>query len=237
MKSPSNNRKIQNWMLQLAAYSCTIEHIKGTDNTIADMLSRAPTCKDDGENIKKMTQLTDNQDEEIDIDIPDYTYHVQTLNSGNFTPRQFAAYKKHEQVDLSQPGLDLDMRKEQGKDPEIMGILNDLKQKKKGIKLRYIRQEGVLYYLSDPHGEAVTRLFVPKQLRLGLIEAYHNDNGHFGVDKCYHTLARSYYWPNMFQDLWEYINKCVRCNQRNLKKVRLPLKETKFHLMHLLKSH
>ena len=227
LNAPSSNKKVQNWMLQLAAYDCKIEHIKGTDNTMADMLSRAPVPKTSKPDLVIEKQDVSQEDSDSEIDVPRHTFHVQTLNSGNFNPRQFAAYEgKPEPVDLTQPGLELDMKEEQSKDPDICKILEEVKLKKKQVKLRYLVQDGVLYYLTDPHGEAITRLFVPEQLRTGLIKAYHDENGHFGVDKCYHTLARSYYWPNMFQDLWDYIGKCVRCNQRKLRKVRPPLKET-----------
>ena len=70
------------------------------------------------------------------------------------------------------------------------------------------------------------RLYIPKNLRQVVINQYHDCNGHFGVDKCYHTLARSYYWPNMFKELWDYIAACVQCNTRNLHKVQPLLQET-----------
>ena len=222
LRSPSNNKKVQNWMLQLSAYNCQIEHIKGTDNTIADMLSRVPTSATDlpknGGNVN---------DSGSEIDIPDQTYHVQTLNSGNFMPKQFSSYSpQKETVDWSKLGSNLDMVAEQAKDEEITQILKDIKMKKHTNKSRYMTQDGVLYYLSNIHEDPAMRLLVPLQFRHHLIVAYHDENGHFGVDKCYHTLARSYYWPKMFQDLWEHINKCTQCSQRNLRKVRPPLRET-----------
>ncbi len=229
LNGPSNNRKVQNWMLQLSAYSCTIEHIKGTDNTMADMLSRAPTSpltmSTDNTQMKTSDKIVENSD--LDVDVPDQTYHVHTLDSGNFIPRRFAAYNaRPEPVDLSLLGPELDMVNEQAKDPEVAKLVKEVQTKTGKSKSRYITQEGVLYYLSDPHGEARMRLYVPTQLRPNLIRSYHDDNGHFGVDKCYHTLARSYYWPNMFKDLWEYVSNCVRCNERNLKKIRPPISDT-----------
>ena len=87
----------------------------------------------------------------------------------------------------------LDIVEEQRKDPEIQKILADLKQDKRKTKAHYIRHEEALYYLSHIDHDPSMRLFVPMQLRPMLIKAYHDENGHFGVDKCYLTLARSYY--------------------------------------------
>ena len=281
LQAPSNNRKIQNWMLQLAAYNCKIEHIKGSDNTIADMLSRAPApqpgLEHQEQSVKEEVKEGDNDDPEIDvpdqtyhiqtvaheikdesddgldvrvpdqnqqaqaaaddvkvegnevpdIEVPGLTYYVQTLNSGNFVPKKYATFTmKQELVDLTKLGEDLDMVEEQKKDQEISKIFEEIQTKKIKSGSRYITQDGVLYYVSDMHGDPIMRLYVPAQFRQHLISAYHDENGHFGIDKCYHTLARSYYWPNMFRDLWEHINKCVPCSQRNLKKARPPLKET-----------
>ena len=222
LNSPSTNKKIQNWMLQLSAYNCKIEHIKGTDNTIADMLSRPPTSPDA---MKKTEEGL--HDTESEMDIPDQTYNVQTLNSGNFVPKKYSSYNRTQETsDLSNIGPDVDMMVEQSKDQEIVKVLEDISSNKLKNKSRYLTQDGVLYYLSGIHEDPIMRLYVPSQFRPSLINAYHDENGHFGVDKCYHTLARSYYWPKMFHDLWEHIGKCTQCSQRNLKKMRPPLKET-----------
>ena len=148
LNSPSNNKNVQNWMLQLAAYNCTIQHIKGTDNTIADMLSRAPTS---GDTVEPMT--------EPEIEIPDQTYHIQTLNSGKFEPKQFAsfAHKQEELEDLSL-GADVDMAAEQDKDAEIVKIKADLTTKRKGKASKYMTHNGILYYVSDMHDDPVMRL-------------------------------------------------------------------------------
>ena len=118
------------------------------------------------------------------------------------------------------------MAAEQDKDAEIVKIKADLSTKGKGKASKYMTHNGILYYVSDVHNDPVMRLYVPAQFRASLMVSYHDRNGHFGVDKCYHTLARSYFWPNMFHDLWEYVGKCTQCCQRNLRKVKPPLRET-----------
>ena len=222
LNSPSSNKKIQNWMLQLSPYNCSIEHIKGTDNTIADMLSRVPRLKSD----KKEAEQPHSSDE-VEIDIPDHTYQVNLLDSNKFAPKQFASYvpvtEQYEGLGLD-PGLD--MKAEQLADPEIHKIIDQLKKGKAKLKNKFILDNGVLHRLSHPDFDPVLRLYLPQRLRNDVIKQYHDLNGHFGVDKCYHTLARCYYWPNMFQELWQYISSCVRCNTRNLQRVQPLLRET-----------
>ncbi|GFN74253.1 retrovirus-related pol polyprotein from transposon [Plakobranchus ocellatus] len=109
LKSPSTNRKIQIWVLHISAYECTIEHIKGENNVIADLLSRMPN---DIHTAERHSQV------ESEVDVPDSTYRVEVLNSNQFEPRSDTAYEaKKEETDLKDlPGLD--MKTEQGKDSD-----------------------------------------------------------------------------------------------------------------------
>ena len=139
LNSPSSNKKIQNWMLQLSPYNCSIEHIKGTDNTIADMLSRVPRLKSD----KKEAEQPHSSDE-VEIDIPDHTYQVNLLDSNKFAPKQFASYvpvtEQYEGLGLD-PGLD--MKAEQLADPEIHKLIDQLKNGKAKHKNKFILDNGV----------------------------------------------------------------------------------------------
>ena len=46
LESRYNNKKLDLWALHIAAYNCTIEHIPGRFNNVADMLSRTPLNND-----------------------------------------------------------------------------------------------------------------------------------------------------------------------------------------------
>ena len=41
-----------------------------------------------------------------------------------------------------------------------------------------------------------------------------------GVQKSYDTIRQKYYWPNLFQELYEYISKCVSCQTRSAQNVK-----------------
>ena len=42
LESPIRNKKISLWALSFAVYNCKIEYLTGTDNSVADLLSRVP---------------------------------------------------------------------------------------------------------------------------------------------------------------------------------------------------
>lgn len=106
LDSPMQNKKIQLWALGISGYNCKVEYISGTENTCADLLSRSPSDENDHEN------------DEVVVDISDKTFEVNTLNSNEFNPKQFARCKIKE-VEAQKPIStinDLDMIVEQQKD-------------------------------------------------------------------------------------------------------------------------
>ena len=48
-----------------------------------------------------------------------------------------------------------------------------------------------------------------------VVSQYHDDNGHMGVQKTYDAIRQKYFWPNLFQELYEYVSKCVSCQTRS----------------------
>ena len=47
-----------------------------------------------------------------------------------------------------------------------------------------------------------------------VVTQYHDDNGHMGVQKTYNSIRQKYFWPNLFQELYELVSKCVKCQTR-----------------------
>ncbi|VDI83415.1 Hypothetical predicted protein [Mytilus galloprovincialis] len=82
--SPQCNKKLQLWALGIASYNCKIEWLAGTDNTIADYLSRRPPGQEGNQN----------QSETIEVDISDKAFQINTLNSNKFNPKDFASCNK-----------------------------------------------------------------------------------------------------------------------------------------------
>ena len=82
---------------------------------------------------------------------------------------------------------------------------------------RYVLDDGVLYWVSD----GTRRLCLPHSLRANILHDHHAAAvaGHFGIDKTYAALRRSYYWRYMYEDVRKYVSSCTSCQSvkaRNL---------------------
>ena len=61
--------------------------------------------------------------------------------------------------------------------------------------------------------------FVPQgRIRSDIIKIYHDtpaNGAHFGRNKTIQKIRRRYFWPNMIQDIRDYVKSCVPCLQNN----------------------
>lgn len=209
LKSSIQNRKIQTWALGMAGYDCTIQYLQGRDNMCADLLSRAVDAP------------VSDDDQQVDIDNRNYT--VSAINSNQFEPKEFASYKNDDDpvATHERPTIQgLDLISEQDADRDIF----ELKRRIKGSKAskleqkKYILMDEIVYYLSQPDDEPVFRLYVPSHLRQRVLVQYHDDNGHMGVEKTFHSIKQKYFWPCLLREIAEFVNKCIPCQTRNLTK-------------------
>ena len=86
--------------------------------------------------------------------------------------------------------------------------------------------DGLVYYISSANDDPCLRLFIPKHLRNFVVQQYHDQNGHMGVQKTFDSIRQKYYWPNLFKEINKYVNECTICQTRSLQKIRQPLQET-----------
>ncbi|UYV83466.1 K02A2.6-like [Cordylochernes scorpioides] len=133
-KNPSG--RIFRWSLLLTQYDFDIQHIKGSQNVEADMLSRRP--------ITHFLNLTDIKQ-----------YQQQEDSSHN----------------------------------------------------KYKTQNGL--FVKTKRG--FNRIYVPLKLRENLLEKVHTQFGHIGTTQMTKTIFPQYYWPNMTQDIVNYIRHCETC--------------------------
>lgn len=78
---------------------------------------------------------------------------------------------------------------------------------------RFYKQED-LYYLNDPNC-STPRLYIPavKRLRLDLVKEAHESqlSLHRGVNQTYHFLRQRLFWPNMLQEVRQFVLTCDVC--------------------------
>ncbi|KAK3923489.1 Retrovirus-related Pol polyprotein from transposon 412 [Frankliniella fusca] len=74
--------------------------------------------------------------------------------------------------------------------------------------------DGLLYKRSS--GSSQARVCVPRELREGLMHAYHSAPwaGHSGYTRMYARIRERLYWPNMTKDIYAFAGACHQCALR-----------------------
>ncbi len=99
------------------------------------------------------------------------------------------------------------------------GILPKDSRSARSIQLKaeeYIMCNGVLFRLFfKADGDFILQLAVPEELADTVISAYHGPilAGHAGVTRCYVTMRKHFYMPNMFDRIRSYIESCGKCQE------------------------
>ncbi|CAG2227373.1 unnamed protein product [Mytilus edulis] len=223
------NKKLQLWALGIAGYNCKVEYIAGTANSCANLLSRIPTKSDENNHVQ----------EQDDVDFDDKAYEVGTLNSNSFDSRRYASCHLDEDNDLVKPDIDLpgefSMEAEQAED-EIIASLKKRLQSGTATKTedgKHMIIDNLVYYLSNADNEPTLRIYVPKRLKSLVIKQDHDLLGHMSTDKRYDTMRLKYYFPNMYKELYKYVDQCVTCQTRSYRTSKPPLWKRTFHHMRL----
>ena len=76
----------------------------------------------------------------------------------------------------------------------------------------------MLHHLYNPRKRNVNsvkpvilQLAVPHSLRQHMLTAYHENCGHWRLEKMYATLQQRFYWCNMYAAVREHLSKCLAC--------------------------
>ena len=210
--SEMKNARIQRWAIILDEYGGDIEFIKGSQNRVADFLSRI------------------NQPTEVNVIDSDKAPKVQ-LDSKveKSSPEENHQEKFNEFLDSHPDFKDL-----QENDPEIK-LLEDIlenteHEKHENISCHYTKLDGLLYRISESKKSTPfpgLQLVIPSFLQKPIVEEIHSGyfGGHLGIDKTYDKLRSRYYWSGMYKDVIKFVKTCVSCNMRKLRRERPPLQD------------
>ena len=206
-----------------------MEYIKGVHKTFADLLSRTP-----------QTSESPVEEAQYEPDITDRTFEINAINSNEFDPKTFASCSRDDTDTMKVPfsnNTKVDLTAEQNKDEELRKLKLQIRSgdAQKNMQEKYMIIEDVLYYISNPDNDVTLRLVVPEHMQNAVTHQYHDKNGHMGIDKTYDSLRQKYFWSNMYKDLYEYISKCVTCQERSARSVKPPVQETDIPLYQFAK--
>ena len=119
--------------------------------------------------------------------------------------------------------MEFDIRKAQAEDMDLASILKKL-QKGESQGPHYVLVEGALYYITELPNVSL-RLMVPESIKDQVMQQYHDQCAHWGMDKTYDLIRRKYHWVGLYQDVVGYVDQCVTCKQRSQKKIKSPLQQ------------
>lgn len=77
---------------------------------------------------------------------------------------------------------------------------------------QYMVQNNLLYYKTDPM--AAPKLFIPKGSRLSILNLFHDENCHVGLDKTYQKILEYFWFPGLYKFIKKYISHCLICIQK-----------------------
>jgi len=190
-----------------------IEHIAGSNNTVADALSRPPQItamhvrahQEDPD--YSCSSESESSDSELDIDVFDNTEQL-------ITPEVY---------DLDMSSLDVESVSPKTLDREAIaifqrrepGLIDQARLLKK--KVLFTTDKNMAFFIEDE----IKRVILPEPLRLTAYNAVHN-RFHLGIEKSIEAIARTFWWPKLRDDVSYWVNNCATCQQTKVSRHNRP---------------
>ena len=85
---------------------------------------------------------------------------------------------------------------------------------------QYFLQDGILYHQYRPTNKDIQQtkphikqIVVPICLRAEILQSYHDDSAHNGIERMYASMREKYYWSSMYADIRMFCRSCLRCQR------------------------
>jgi hypothetical protein len=200
--SQFNTERVMRWRLILEEYGPELIYIKGTDNIVADALSRLDLLPDDptddGTSIKG---------------------HPSTVTHEEVTMTEFAELYQNELSPDDYPVRISLIHYEQQKDTELMARLSH-----KGYTSQKLRGGNHAFNIVHYND----RIAVPKKLQRRILNWYHQILMHPGINRTELTIRQHFTWPKLHDEVEDICKKCITCQLTKKTKIKyghLPPKE------------
>ena len=219
--SQMKNTKIPRWAILLNEYGCDIQYRSGKNNVRADMLSRIRTNDELTREPITIEPITNGIHSQVEVIDSDQLTQIEPEENDSDDIVENDDGEETTRIDL----LNISRQRLKSLQYEEEWISRIIQSIKKGEPDKeaesYVLDDGLLYHLALPvhnDDEPNLQLVLPSKLTSTVLTAYHDDLGHLGINKTYHTIRGRYYFRNMYTETVKHLQKCVVCNSRNLRK-------------------
>jgi transposase InsO family protein len=239
MEKKIANKRVEKISLLLQEFDIQqIIHVKGQYNCLPDYLSRHPISSDD-ELLDSDYGLGFTKDKFSSVQLLGavVTRSKSKAMSHYVTPPPSTIQQQPSLKSSSSSSNDLHhhqhirehfdittLKEHQQNDSRIQKIINDLKQHP-NISFEY--EDGILYKLLCNRNAPIKRklIYVPHSMINSLLFSYHDNpliGGHFAVQRTLEKLKQKFWWPDMKQNIINYIKSCVVCQAYNVSRHKRP---------------
>ena len=226
------------WVAALAGYNMKLEYLKGSDNKVADALSRVSTQKLDEETVTELLNHTRNgstpraetanihvieEGERVDQEvIVRYTQIVkQHKNFQNLANQDWVRAQSRDPV-IPQVIKWINWPKQDHRKLEeyLAGVTSDYEKRFYIARQKeFVLQDNLLYLQVTPTNSQDTApvFVVPTVDRQAAIDGCHRSAGHQGHDRTLSLMKERFWWLGMSQALLRAVANCGRCLQYEAK--------------------
>ena len=232
LTTPNLDALGHHWVAALASYNMKLEYLKGSDNKVADALSRVSTQKLDEETVTELLNYARNgstpQAEMANIHVIEEGEHVDQEVIVRYTQ----IVKQHRNF---RNIANQDWVKAQGWDPIIPQVIKWIQQLREDHRKleeylarvasdyekcfyatrqkEFTLQDNLLYLQVTPtNSQDMVPVFVVLAVdRQAAIDGCHRSGGHQGRDHTLSLMKERFWWPGMSQALLRAVANCGRC--------------------------
>ena len=225
------------WVTALARFNMKLDYVKGTDNKVADALSRVrqkldkdtitellncarigntPRAESDNINVIQEGEWVDQEIIVRHTHIVKQHKKFRNLANGNWVTAQ----NRDPVIPLVKEWVDRpqnDTRKLE----EFLGdrVLEYDKRFYAARQKEFMIHDNLLYLrITTPTGQDSTPVFVvPAGKRQAAIDGCHRSTRHQGRDRTLSLLKERFWWPGMSRSLFQAVSTCGRCKQYEAK--------------------
>jgi transposase InsO family protein len=244
-KHKSSNERLYRWSLALQEYDFDIKHKSGSCHLDADCLSRSISPNDATENhsinehdednipihneFRPIFQLNKTDISQINV----VQTRAQKAALDDFSSTSAVTSKCQPTTILADssdppPPLGFDYTKisqEQSTDPTVQRRIREIQQHPNNYP-SFVVEHDILYKLIDGYpGRTKKKIpWVPESMIKDLLYSAHTHltSAHYGSDRTYYKLKDHYYWPNMLNDIKQYVRQCLLCAKYNIPRHKPP---------------